>query len=165
MLKKNKLLLTISFAFIFIIFFFGCDGNFGVKNIDSTIFVIKTPKESNIEVFYKSEKLLNTKLIKCDEILTEETLDWILVEKNIQDKNNVKIFDIPTYGGVNDRYNIDIYFEAIVNNEKYVGNIFIKSLQEDRKSSSTLFSEPVKLYSTTGKILSAEFCYQFWRSI
>lgn len=158
-MKKRCCLITVLLSF----FFFACDGNFGVKSLNSTLIVIKDIEESNIELFCESEKLFLPELTKCDEIVSAETLDWILEEKIISDKKNVKIFDIPTCRTINDRNNIDIYFEAIVNNEKYTGNLFIKSLQED--SAGTLFSDPVELNSSTGKKITAEFCYQFWRSI
>lgn len=152
-----------SLIFVFLTFlFFGCDGNFGVKSLNSTLLVIKDIEESNIELFCESEKLL-LGFTHCDEIVNEGIQNWILEEKIIMDKNNVKIFDVPFCRTINDRNNIDIYFEAIVNNEKYIGTVFIKTLQED--SDGSLFSEHVVLKSSTGSEIQAAFCYQFWRSI
>ena len=52
-MKKRCCLITVLLSF----FFFACDGNFGVKSLNSTLIVIKDIEESNIELFCESEKL------------------------------------------------------------------------------------------------------------
>ena len=158
-MKKRYLLIVIFLSF----FFFGCDGNFGVKSLNSTYLVIKDVGDSDIELFCEAEKIWIPTLMKCEETTSEKTIEWIAREKNIENTGNIKVFEIPTYRNINDRNNIDIYFEANINMEKYTGNLFIKSLQED--SGGTLFSDAVVLKSAKSKELSAIFCYQFWRSI
>ncbi len=158
-MKKINLLISLFLTFLCV----GCDGNFGVLSLDSTYLIINNVGNTDVELFCESEKIWISTLKKCDEIISEKTRKWISEKANIENTNDIKIFDIPSFRHINDRNNIDIYFEVIVNNEKYKGSLYIKSLQED--SGVTLFSEDVVLKSASGKELSAIFYYQFWRSI
>ena len=128
----------------------GCDGNFGIKTLYCTYFVINdVPKDSEITLFCKSEKIGITELTKCEKVIDEKILEWARRKELIDENVDFVLFDIPSIRDIEDRNNINIYLKTFVNNEAYTGEIYIKSLKED--SNAVLFKEPVILKTEDNK--------------
>ena len=142
----------------------GCDGNFGIKTLYCTYFVINDVLEnSELKLFCKSEKIGISSLIECEDVSkNEKIVTWAKQNKFIANES-FRLFYIPSIPDIEDRNNINIYFQAKTNDELYEGNLFIKSLQED--SNCYLFKEPVTLKTEDNKKLDAIFGYEFWRTI
>ena len=146
------------------LFLCSCDGNFGIKTLYCTYLVINdVPKDSEITLFCKSEKIGITELTKCEKVIDEKILEWARRKELIDENVDFVLFDIPSIRDIEDRNNINIYLKTFVNNEAYTGEIYIKSLKED--SNAVLFKEPVTLKTEDNKKLDAIFGYEFWRSI
>lgn len=160
-MRKIYLLIILLLSVLFL----GCDldGNFGIKNLYSTRLLISELGDSEVKLYCESEKLGISSLSECDDITNDERiLDW-LQSNNLDGTNgNFKVFYIPSISEIEDRNNINIYLECLVNNEKYKGNLYIKSLQE---SSSSSFKESIVLKTEDEKTLMSTFVYRFWRSI
>ena len=160
-MKKVYLIFVLTVGFLFT----NCDldGNFGVKVLYSTHLVIDDIEFSEVRLYCKSEKIGISSLIECDDRTNdEESLGLIQRNKIVDNYETFKLFYIPSIPDIDDRNNINIHFEAEVENEEYVGDLFISKLQE---SSYSLFTEPVCLKTQEGKRLKAKFVYRFWRSI
>ena len=157
-MKKKYLFVALLLPLIFS----GCDGNFGVKHFDNTFLVINVPKQSEIELFCQSEKFEIQNLEHCEEITEEGWLAWTIRKNLPEDDENFKLFEIKAYPQIRDRYNINIYFEAKMEDEVYSAELYISCLQED---SVILFTEPVLFTAKSGNTLSAVFTYSFMRSI
>ena len=108
-MKKRFLFLMLLLVSLLIL---GCDGNFGIKTLYCTYFVINdVPENSELKLFCKSEKIGISSLIECEDVSkNEKIVTWAKQNKFIANES-FRLFYIPSIPDIEDRNNINIYFQ------------------------------------------------------
>lgn len=126
-----------------------------VKNVYNTYLIFEDIMTSDIKVFCKSEKLEVVQVTECELITDSEKL-LFLKNNNLISNDSSKIFYIPTGSPISDHTDVNIFFEVYVNEELYIGELYMKTLNTKKNGIDKV---PVKLESQNGEILLAEFTF------
>ncbi len=155
-MKKRYFIL----ALILPLMFCGClfDANNEVKRIYGASLAVDGVQDLEFKLYIKSAKLIPDAIEECKLITADRRLKYFKSLNIPRDNENFKAFDVPAFGVIKDRIDVNIKFIAITeDHEFYEGELNIPLLQHAYSKPNT---EPVVLRSKDNE-MTAVFSYYF----